>query len=84
MSRIIRAFLWIVFIIYCLVLVKYLVLDRLHFISFSERYYNFYPLKSISTYFIRREHYNFNILFENLFGNLIMLVPFRNFSANDV
>lgn len=74
--KVLKVFLWFVFIIYCLVLVKYLVLDRLYYIGFTGRAYNFYPLKSISAYFIRREHYNLNILIENLLGNLIMLVPF--------
>lgn len=76
MSRIIKVFLWFVFFSYFLVLVKYLVLDRLSYMSFAGRMYNFYPFKSISEYFINREHYNLDILIKNLLGNLLMLVPF--------
>jgi glycopeptide antibiotics resistance protein len=37
--------------------------------------YNLYPLKTISEYFTRREHYNLDIIVKNLLGNLLMLVP---------
>ncbi|MDQ0887875.1 glycopeptide antibiotics resistance protein [Paenibacillus sp. V4I9] len=75
MSRFIKISLRIVLVLYCLVLVKFLILDRIFYLSFSHRMYNFYPFKSVSEYFLRFEHYNRDILIKNLAGNLLMLSP---------
>ncbi|GLX67912.1 hypothetical protein MU1_22570 [Paenibacillus glycanilyticus] len=43
--------------------------------QFAGRMYNLYPFRTISTYFIDREHYNLDILIKNLLGNVVMLAP---------
>ncbi|MBD3919505.1 VanZ family protein [Paenibacillus sp. PR3] len=75
MKLVVRSSLWILFIIYILVLVKYLVLDRMHFGGHYYRSYNLVPFSSIKQYINNREHYNYNTWFMNLMGNLVMLIP---------
>ncbi|MCH4889462.1 VanZ family protein [Acidaminobacter sp. JC074] len=40
------------------------------------RSYNLEPFKQILIYITRYDHYNFNIWFYNLFGNMILFIPF--------
>jgi glycopeptide antibiotics resistance protein len=75
-SKLLKILLWVIFFIYSLVLIKYLILDRMHYSGFSARVYNVYPLNSIKQYIINKDHYNFNTWAMNLFGNLFMLFPF--------
>ncbi len=75
MKFVVRSSLWILFIIYILVLIKYLVLDRMHFGEYYYRSYNLVPFSSIKQYINHKEQYNYNTWFMNLMGNLVMLVP---------
>lgn len=47
-----------------------LVLDRGH------RFFNIVPFKQIGEYILRYNRYNFDIWFLNLFGNMIIFIPF--------
>jgi len=42
----------------------------------SQRRISLEPFKQIMTYIVRYEHYNFDIWFNNLFGNVIIFIPF--------
>ena len=68
--------LWMLLIAYVLVLLKYLVLDRMSYRMYADRNYNLYPFNSIMPYLLHKDRYNFNTWALNLYGNLIMLVPF--------
>lgn len=75
MKLLVRFCCWLLFFFYLLILVKYLVLDRIHFGGYFYRSYNLIPFKSINQYVNNKEHYNYNTWFMNLMGNLMMLVP---------
>lgn len=65
------------FIIYVLFVVRTLFLDnRMLNGYYLQGYdYNLIPFKTIATYITRYEHYNFNIWFNNLLGNIILFIP---------
>jgi len=75
-ARAIRLLLFVTLAVYILVLVKYLILDRLAFAGFSSRVINIHPFYSIKQYITNRDHYNFNTWAINLFGNFFMLFPY--------
>ena len=74
--RLFRVVLLISSLIYLLVLVKYLILDRMFYSGFGERVANFRPFQSIWQYIVLREQYHLDTWVMNLFGNLAMLFPF--------
>ncbi|WP_407945113.1 VanZ family protein [Paenibacillus glycinis] len=65
-------------LIYVLFIVRTLFLDnRLLNDYYLLRYdYNLIPFKTISTYLTGYNNYNFNTWFNNLFGNIILFIPF--------
>ncbi|WP_426452758.1 VanZ family protein [Paenibacillus sp. S-38] len=74
--RVIRLFLWGTVFVYFLVLVKFLILDRITYSGIGARLFNVYPFHSIKQYILNRDSYNFNTWAMNLFGNLFMLFPY--------
>lgn len=73
-SKLGKAFVWIVFLFYLSVLFQYLVIDRYQ--THRGRSYNLIPFDSIAVYIENKESYNYRTWWMNLFGNLVMLVPF--------
>lgn len=74
--KIYKIILWILLIVYVFVLIKYLILDRMIYQNQVGRNFNLYPFNSIRAYLLHKDNYNFNTWALNLFGNMIMLVPF--------
>jgi glycopeptide antibiotics resistance protein len=63
--------------IYILFVVRTLFLnDRINGFYLMGYDYNLIPFKTIATYITRYNHYNFNTWFNNLFGNIILFIPF--------
>ncbi|MDF2815322.1 MAG: hypothetical protein K0Q81_1522 [Paenibacillus sp.] len=49
--------------------------------AFSPTYrYNLIPFKTISNYVVNFSHFNFEIWFKNLFGNIVMFIPIGVFA----
>lgn len=64
-------------IIYLLFLVDKLFLERMIGRMLIRGYdYNVIPFKTISTYIREYHDYNFNTWFDNLFGNVLLFIPF--------
>lgn len=77
MKLFIRRCIWILFLVYGLVLFKFLILDRLAInnLYHGQRLYNFVPFDSIKRYIFKHEYFRLRTLAMNLLGNLIMLAP---------
>ncbi|MFD0673847.1 VanZ family protein [Cohnella sp. GCM10027633] len=73
-ARVLKACVWVLFLLYLLVLFQYLVMDRYQYTRM--RSYNLIPFDSIRSYIEHKESYNYRTWWMNLFGNLVMLVPF--------
>ena len=82
MRKTVKILLYVFFVIYCLALVKFLLLDGRHFHTeatigefFSRS--NFIPFKTVYDYIIRLKNdtINADIVIKNLIGNLIVLFP---------
>jgi glycopeptide antibiotics resistance protein len=65
-------------LIYILFVVKTLFLDNriMNGYYLMGYNYNLIPFKTIATYITRYNDYNFNTWFNNLFGNIILFIPF--------
>ncbi len=74
----IKILMLIVSAVYLLFLIRTLLrLDRAPINLYWGSYnYNVVPLKTITGYIQRYHHYNFNTWFNNLFGNILIFVPF--------
>ena len=81
MKKIVKIILYIFWGIYCLALIKFLLLDgRIHTentISFYYRQSNLIPFKSIWNYMskLNENRINLDIVVKNIVGNLIVLFP---------
>ena len=82
MRKAVKILLYVFFVIYCLALVKFLLLDGRHVHTeatigefFSRS--NFIPFKTVYDYIIRLKNdtINADIVIKNLIGNLIVLFP---------
>lgn len=82
MKKAVKILLYICFVIYCLALVKFLLLDGRHVHTeatigefFSRS--NLIPFKTVYDYIVRlkNDSINVDIVVENLIGNLIVLFP---------
>ena len=82
MRKTVKILLYVFFVIYCLALVKFLLLDGRHIHTeatigefFSRS--NFIPFKTVYDYIIRLKNdtINADIVIKNLIGNLIVLFP---------
>ncbi len=82
MRKAVKILLYVFFVIYCLALVKFLLLDGRHINTeatigeyFSRS--NFIPFKTIWEYMIRlrEDSINVDIVIKNIVGNLIVLFP---------
>ncbi|MBH5320528.1 VanZ family protein [Paenibacillus sp. GSMTC-2017] len=64
-------------ILYAMIMLNLLFLrDRYYLDSYA---YNFVPFDTIWRYIEHRDHFNFDIWFKNLFGNLILFIPIGMF-----
>ncbi|WP_244163211.1 VanZ family protein [Paenibacillus pectinilyticus] len=62
-------------IVYALIMLNLLFL-RGRYVSLSDHYmYNLVPFRTIQSYIVLREHYNFHTWFTNLFGNIVLFIP---------
>ena len=82
MRKTVKILLYVFFVIYCLALVKFLLLDGRHVHTeatigefFSRS--NFIPFKTVYDYIVRLKNdtINADIVIKNLIGNLIVLFP---------
>ena len=86
MRKAVKILLYVFFVIYCLALVKFLLLDGRHVnteASIREFFCrsNFIPFKTVYDYIIRLKNdtINADIVIKNLVGNLIVLFPMGSF-----
>ena len=78
MKKLLRAFLWITFAFYVLVLIKLLFLDRAPFGYRNILHHiNLVPFKTLHGYveMIANNRINFDVAIKNLVGNLILFFP---------
>lgn len=73
--RIIKKSLKILWWLYILI-IFYLLLSPFRRFHISSSPVNLIPFKQISEYIIRYNYYNFDIWFNNLFGNMLLFMPF--------
>jgi glycopeptide antibiotics resistance protein len=67
---------WVVFIIYCLIMIWELFLGNYRTIGIEySRSANLIPFKTVWDYIIRHESYNAEIIFINLAANIIVFIP---------
>lgn len=79
-NKYIKMLIIILFVIYILFLCYIFFFRNSNFASRQLVSYNFIPFKSIAEYIIRYHRMNFNIWFLNLFGNILVFVPFGFFA----
>lgn len=74
LKSIIKYFIIISSVIYIITLIK-LLFWRYHMYSNNVYLYNLVPFKTITTYIKNYNHYNFKTWFDNLFGNILLMIP---------
>lgn len=74
LNPIIKYIIVIASIIYVATLIK-LLFFRFYMYSNSVYLYNLVPFKTITTYIRDYHHYNFRTWFDNLFGNILLMIP---------
>lgn len=63
-------------VIYFLLLIKILYLDRATPAYFVDAYrHNLVPLRTINMYILHHAHFNWNTLVANLIGNIVVFIP---------
>lgn len=78
--KIINSLLWAIFIFYSMAVVFELFLKRIpDRDSFFRTNYNLIPFYSLTDYIVHFDRFNFDIWFFNIFGNVILFIPFGFF-----
>jgi len=59
-------------LVYALIMLSLLLVRNRYFLNYS---YNLMPFDTIKQYIVNFRHYNFDIVFKNLLGNIVLFIP---------